>query len=308
MHMAIRSTTLPIGGLLLLMLAAPACVDIVGADLKYVEREEKRFPTTARPQVTLGTFDGPIEIRPWDRQEVLVVIEKRAINKDGVVPIVVRAEQSGDRITVDVTAPKNEGLNLFGVNGRSAKLIVSLPAASDVTAKSGDGSIDVESLTGKMDLRSGDGSIHGRWLHGDVNAHTGDGSIRLDGVDGALTVDTGDGSIRVTGKLTALRARSGDGSMTIRAEGGSTAAGDWDITTGDGSVTLEIPDGFNGELDAHTGDGGVHVNDVTLTDTSTSGDEERHSRRKNSVRGRLGSGGKSVRIRTGDGSITLRRS
>ena len=37
-------------------------------------------------------------------------------------------------------------------------------------------------------------------------------------------------------------------------------------------------------------------------------DEERHSRRKNSVRGRLGAGGKSVRIRTGDGSITLRRS
>ena len=308
MPMAIRSTILPLSGLLVLTLAAPACVDIVGADLKYVEREEKRFTTTAKPQVSLGTFDGPIEIRPWDRQEVLVVIEKRAINKDGVAPIVVRAEQSGDRVTVDVTAPKNEGLNLLGFNGRSAKLIVSLPAAADVTAKSGDGAIDVESLTGRMDLRSGDGSIRGRSLHGDVNAHTGDGSIHLDDVDGALNVDTGDGSIRVTGKLTTLRARSGDGSMTIRAESGSSAAGDWDITTGDGSVTLEIPDGFNGELDAHTGDGRVHVNDVTLTDLSDSGDETRHSRSRNSVRGRLGSGGKSVRIRTGDGSITLRRS
>src|ERR1043166_4173408 len=114
MRTAVRSTTLPLSGLLLLMLVAPACVDIVGADMKYVEREEKRFPTTARPQVSLGTFDGPIEIRPWDRQEVLVVIEKRAINKDGVAPIVVRAEQSGDRVTVDVTAPKTEGINLFG--------------------------------------------------------------------------------------------------------------------------------------------------------------------------------------------------
>lgn len=293
---------------ILAALAAPACVDIIGADFKYVEREEKRFSTTAKPQVSLGTFDGPIEIRPWDRPEVLVVIEKRALNKDGVAPITVRAEQDGNRITVDVTAPRSGHGGLFGVNGRSAKLIVSLPASSDVTAKSGDGSIDVESLTGRLDLRSGDGSIRGRSLIGDVNAHTGDGSIHLDAVDGALNVDTGDGSIRVTGKLTTVRARTGDGSMTIHADPGSTTAGDWDLTTGDGSVTLEIPDGFNGELDAHTGDGGVHVSDLSIADTSGSDDGVRHSRRKNSVRGRLGSGGKSVRIRTGDGSITLRRS
>src|SRR5438046_4569873 len=94
---------------LLIALTAPACVDIVGADLKYVEREEKRFSTTARPQVTLATFDGAIEVRPWDRPEVLVVIEKRAINKDGVAAIAVRAEQDGDRITVDVTGPRDTG-------------------------------------------------------------------------------------------------------------------------------------------------------------------------------------------------------
>lgn len=292
------------------MLAAPACVDIVGADMKYVEREEKRFPTTTKPQVTLSTFDGSIEIRPWDRKEVMVVVEKRAMTKEGVDPIAVHAEQDGDRITVDVTAGPREhrGLDFFGINSRSAKLIVSLPASSDVSAKSHDGSIDVENLTGKMDLRSGDGSIRGRTLTGDVNAHTGDGSIRLENIDGALNVDTGDGSIHVSGKLSAVRARSGDGSMTIRADQGSTAGSDWDITTGDGSVTLEIPGDFNGELDAHTGDGSVHINDVAVTETGGSDDEGRHSRRRSSVRGRLGTGGKSVRIRTGDGSITLRRS
>ena len=29
----------------------------------------------------------------------------------------------------------------------------------------------------------------------------------------------------------------------------------WDITTGDGGVTLYLPSGFNADLDAHTGDG-----------------------------------------------------
>jgi len=51
-----------------------------------------------------------------------------------------------------------------------------------------------------------------------------------------------------------VHARSGDGSVSIRAEPGSEADADWDITTGDGSVTLEVPDGFGAELDASAAD------------------------------------------------------
>jgi Toastrack DUF4097 len=267
-------------------LAAPACA-VVGADFKYTEREEKRFTTGAQPSVTVSTFDGPIEIRPWDRNEVLVVVEKRGSNKDDVQPIAVRASQEGDRVTVEVTSAHERNM-LFGFINRTAKLIVSLPAASEVAAKSGDGSIDVESLAGKLDLRSGDGSIHARALTGDV------------------TATTGDGSINVSGRLTALHARTGDGSVHIHADQGSAASADWDISTGDGSVTLEIPDSFSGELDAHTGDGGIHMDGVAVSSTSDDGD--RQSRRRDTVRGRIGAGGKSIRIRTGDGSITLRRS
>jgi DUF4097 and DUF4098 domain-containing protein YvlB len=190
----------------------------------------------------------------------------------------------------------------FGIHlgSRSAKLIVSAPASSNLSAKSGDGAIDVDRITGRIELRSGDGSIRGRSLGGEVRAHTGDGAITLDGVKGALDVDTGDGSIRASGAFTSLRARTGDGSVDIRADPGSSPTDDWSITSGDGSITLELPDGFNGDLDAHTGDGRVHVENVTLSNvTGEIG--------KSSVRGRLGSGGRAVKVRTGDGSITLRR-
>ena len=101
--------------------------------------------------------------------------------------------------------------------------------------------------------------------------------------------------------MTAVHARSGDGSVTIHAEPGSAADGDWDIVTGDGSVTLEVPEGFGAELDAHTGDGGIRVQDITLSNvTGKIG--------RSNLRGRLGSGGRTLRLRTGDGSITLRRS
>jgi DUF4097 and DUF4098 domain-containing protein YvlB len=282
-------------------LAGSGCVDIVGADLgKFVEREEKHFTTAGRPDVTVSTFDGSIEIRPWDKPEVQVVVEKHARDKADADEIEVRAEQNGNHIIVDVKTRHNEGGFHFGWNSRSARLIISAPAAADVAARSGDGSIDVEHITGRLELRSGDGSIRGRELGGAVTAHSGDGSIRLEGVTGALDVDTGDGSILVAGKLTAVRARSGDGSVTVRAETGSAPTADWNITTGDGSVTLEVPEGFGAELDAHTGDGRVRLQDVTVSNVV--GELGRST-----VKGRLGSGGPAVRVRTGDGSITLRR-
>ena len=264
-----------------------ACVDLVGArvDNKYVEREEKRFTTSAKPEVSLSTFDGAIEIRPWDKPEVEVIIEKRGVDKNAVSEIEVLSTQEGNRVSVDVKFAKSSGRHIGIHFGRSpnAKLIVSLPSSSDVLAKSSDGSIDIERVSGKVELRSGDGNIRARDLAGDVAVHTGDGSITLDG------------------KFSALRARSGDGSVKIHAASGTGAAGDWDVTTGDGSIPLEIPDGFNGELDAHTGDGRVHVEDVTISNVL--GDV-----RRNSIRGRLGSGGRMVKLRTGDGSITVRRS
>jgi hypothetical protein len=280
------------------------CGDIIiGADLgKYVEREEKHFSVSGKTDVTVATFDGSIEVRPWDKPEVQVIVEKRARDKATADEIDIRSEQNGDHIVVEVKARKNDrrGMN-FGWNlSRSAKLIVSMPASADLVAKSGDGSIDVERITGRVEMRSGDGSIRARDVGGDVTAHSGDGSIRIDGVNGAINVDTGDGSIVLAGKLSAVRARSGDGSVTIRAGEGSSSSAEWDISTGDGSVTLELPDGFGAQLDAHTGDGGIRMQDVTVSNVSG-------EIRRNTVRGQIGSGGRLVRVRTGDGSITLKR-
>jgi DUF4097 and DUF4098 domain-containing protein YvlB len=280
--------------------AGPGCVDIIGADLaRYVQRDEKHFAVTGKPDVTVSTFDGAIEVRPWDRQEVQVVIERRGTTKEAADTIEITADQNGDRISVEAKVPPSHG---FGWHtNRSARLIVSLPASADVKARSGDGSIDIEGVDGRVTLSSGDGSIRGRRLHGELDVHTGDGSIKLERVNGALKAETGDGSIVADGTFTGLRAHSGDGSVNISADDGSSSAGEWNITTGDGSVTLALPEDFSAEVDAHTGDGGIHLRDVQLSGvTGAIG--------KHTLRGRIGSGGGTLRVRTGDGSITLKRS
>ena len=78
-----------------------ACIDLVGAgDGKYFERETKHFTTSGRPDLTFDTFDGAIEVRGWDKPDVEVVIERRAVNKEAAAAIEIRAEQSGNQVTV----------------------------------------------------------------------------------------------------------------------------------------------------------------------------------------------------------------
>ncbi len=275
-----------------------ACVDIVQA-AQYVDRHEQRFTVSGTPDIVLETFDGSIEVRAWDRSEVLVTIEKHARSKEAADALQVDATQNGNTVTVAVRKPAG-GIHFGWGTSASANLVVQMPASATLRASSGDGSILVEQISGRCDLRSGDGSITARDLRGDLKAHTGDGSLRLTNVAGAIDADSGDGSVYVDGKVSGVRVRTGDGSIEVRAAPGSSASLDWDITSGDGSVTLMLPDGFDGDLDAHTGDGHVEFEGVTVSEVS--GEIS-----KNSVRGKLGTGGRQVRVRTGDGSITLRR-
>jgi hypothetical protein len=89
---------------------------------------------------------------------------------------------------------------------------------------------------------------------------------------------------------------------------------DWDITTGDGSVTLYLPRDFSAELDARTSDGGIR-NELRAAQTAEAEEgvsrEDRRERDENSrraLRTRLGDGGRTLKIRTGDGGIRLRAS
>ena len=79
-------------------LVGTGCVDIVGAGIgRYVEREEKRFTVSGKPDVALATFDGSIEIRTWDKQDVQVTIEKRGKSKAAIDTIEIQAEQAGNQ-------------------------------------------------------------------------------------------------------------------------------------------------------------------------------------------------------------------
>ncbi len=271
-----------------------------------VSRETKSFSVSGAPEVQLDTFDGSIEIHSWDRDEVEVEIERRAMDQKLVDEMQVSAEQHGDRIVVKVTRPsrrESEGIQVGVHFSPTARLRVALPRKSQITASSGDGSIAVEDVSGKITLNTSDGSVRGSRLSGEIFVRSGDGSITMDRIEGKLDLETDDGRIGLEAKPTALRARTADGSIRLRVEPDSTMSDDWDVQTADGSVVVALPAGFNGELDAETRDGSVRVNHPGLESASRSG-EDREERRR-SLKATLGSGGRTIRVRTGDGTIRI---
>lgn len=297
MNLLLRAGAVMVGGAI-----AAGCVVSVDSQGQIV-REEKRFTVDGIADLHLSTFDGAIQIDGWDRPDVLVEIEKRGPTREAVEAIVVEATQRGRRIEIEVRRPANAGLQgLILQENSSAKLIVSVPQRSDIVAHSGDGSIETNGVQGRLELRTGDGAIRAVRVNGELILDTGDGSVTVDGAEGRLKAETGDGGVNVRGKLSAVRMHTGDGSIVYRAETGASMSDDWDISTGDGSVALYLPTSFDAELDAHTGDGTIRADlDVVATEP----DQDRESRRR-TVRGRLGEGGHTLRIRTGDGSITLK--
>jgi hypothetical protein len=264
-------------------------------------REEKRYPVTGVTDVRVTTFDGAIQIQSWDKNEVLIEIEKRGPTKSAVTDLEVRGGQNGGVIELEVRRPRRESFSGIGIHRTAyARLFVWVPRATNVRARSGDGSITVERVDGQLDLRTGDGRIRASEVSGEMTFDTGDGSVTVDGARGRLSVDTGDGTVNVRGNLGSVKLHTGDGSVTYRAEPGSAMTDPWEITTGDGTVALFLPPDFGAELDAHTGDGNI------TDDLSIERPDEEDRRARRTLRGKIGQGGKLLRVRTGDGSIRLK--
>jgi hypothetical protein len=180
-------------------------------------------------------------------------------------------------------------------------LRVVVPRTSQLNASSGDGAIAIEDVAGKLNLRTNDGSVRGSRLSGEIQVRSGDGAIRLERVEGRLDLETDDGSITLEAKPSVLRARTNDGTIRLEVQPDAAISEDWDLQTADGSVILTLPSDFNAVVDAETRDGVVRASHASIRDERrTEDDDDRRT-----LRATLGSGGKTVRVRTGDGTIRI---
>jgi DUF4097 and DUF4098 domain-containing protein YvlB len=236
----------------------------------------KHFTVSANSQLRVETNDASVRVRAWDRNQIEARVTTTGY-RIGPGYVTVTDRQSGDLVELDVRIPRQFGFN-FGTH--QVHIEVQVPRATQTNIHTGDGRIDTDGLKGEARLS------------------TGDGRIEVDGHDGILDAHTGDGRIHVRGRLDRLNVRTGDGSVQLELLQGSKVSSEWRVQTGDGHVTIRIPDDLAANLDAHTGDGRI---------TSNLRGASLDSQRRNELRGKLNGGGALFVVRTNDGGITLER-
>jgi hypothetical protein len=260
------------------MFKSTFCIFILYAAASHAalaDQWTKSFSVGSKPELRVDTSDGDVTLRTGSGPTIEARVETAGW-RIGPGQVTVTGHQSGDRVEIEVKIPPLH----FNFGGHWVRIELQIPREA------------------RADIHTGDGNIRADGLRGNTRLATQDGNIEGEGFDGALDASSGDGNIRVRGRFDGLSIRSGDGHIDADVQPGSRMAGTWTVHSGDGGVTLRLPDGFAADIDAHSGDGRITV-DLPLT---TSGGRQEHW-----VSGKLNGGGSMLTIHTGDGSIHLAR-
>jgi DUF4097 and DUF4098 domain-containing protein YvlB len=265
-------------GLPVLLMLAGLCS--LAAPLARADDWSKTYTISGKPDLRVDTSDANIHVTTWDQNtiEAKVTTTRYKIGDDGIR---IEEHQTGDVVEINVRYPHHGVTINFGNSNHRVDIDIHMPREGRVNLHTGDGKIELGHFKGEMQL------------------HSGDGSLEVAAVDGKLRAMSGDGHIRADGRFDELDLKTGDGRVDARATAGSALANSWRLESGDGTVTLEVPENLAADVDLHTGDGHIDL-DMPIT---TAG-----KIREGEVHGKLNGGGNLLMIHTGDGSIRLRKS
>lgn len=293
--------------------------------------EFDRTLTVSGPvHLELHTGAGSVEVRSGAAGTVRIHAEVRVRSffgedPDGRLKEIMDnppVSQSGDLIRIGYEQARTENVAI--------SYTIETPANTDLQSSTGAGHVDIRGLTGIVDITTGAGSVLIHDIQGNVTARTGSGGIQTDSIHGDLRASTGAGTITAGDVTGELRISTGAGSVNIHDSSGrisahtgtgsvnvSRAAGDlraetgmghinvsgnpsagsfWDLRSGMGSITLDVPSDASFRLNAHANSGRIDTQLPMVLEDGLG----RHD-----VRGRIGSGAARVEVQTGAGTIHI---
>jgi hypothetical protein len=244
----------------------------------YADEWTKTYAIAGKPELRVEGSDANIHVDTWDQNtiEARVTTSRYKIGEGGIK---IEEHQSGDNVEIALHFPHLH-ITVIPLGSYRVDVEIHMPRQ------------------GRVDLRTGDGNIRLSNFKGEMEVESGDGKQEISGVDGTLRAKAGDGRITAEGRFDGLELGTGDGRIEARALEGSAVNSSWELRTGDGSVTLAVPQDLAADVDLHTSDGHITLN-VPVTIEGTLGDR--------SVHGKMNGGGNSLSVHTGDGSIRIEK-
>ena len=136
----------------------------------------------------------------------------------------------------------------------------------------------------------------------DLEINAGYGPVKVTAVEGALRISATESetALTLTGGLVTTTVTAGVVTLTVPARSWRGAGADIRLATG--IVNVDLPPGFNGDIDAE-----VLRNGKIVTTHEGLASREKPGITERTVRARAGSGGAFFRFTVGDGTVNIRK-
>jgi Putative adhesin len=241
----------------------------------------------------------------------------------------VAISQDGNIVTVRAHYAKSKGFWSFGHSEMDGRYTIHVPKRFETDLRTDGGDVTAGEITGNVTVKTSGGKLAFKHLEGTLTADTSGGSIEVKDCHGPIKVETSGGDIIAADGTGTLDAKTSGGRIDVRNFSGDTevrtSGGNLSLQritgkiigkTSGGSIRALIPDAVVGDVRLETSAGNIDVSlPATATvdiDASTSMGEifsrlplETSDVDSDHLRGKLNGGGKSVKLETSVGNITI---
>ncbi len=260
------------------------------------EEEVLVVPAPSGQTLSVRNANGKTCVRGEDRDDVEIRITKsvRADCEDVAAKLLesikLQNSDASDVLEIEVQIPRKcarHGL---------AHLELRVPRDTRVALSSTNGKICLEHLDRSIRARSSNGSVSIAEVNGDIDVTTANAKVACRGSSGHLRARSSNGKIEIVDHDGSVDASTSNG--VIKASLETLGEAGVSLTTSNGRIALDLPAFPDADIDIHVENGHIR-NDLDFE--AESGNDE-----TGRVRGRVGKGGTPIRLRTSNGTVSIR--
>lgn len=266
------------------------------SDRAHVDQETTIDVPPSR-RMDVHNANGKIRVVGEDRDDIHLLAHKRAraecseSARELLAAISIEPKLHQGVLELDVIVPRH--WNRVG----SADLELRCPRDLEVHAQTSNGKVCAQGLRCNFEAQSSNGSLRVEDVVGDVEVTTANAKVICETTVGALVARSSNGKIQIGHHRGSLDASTSNG--LIYAHLHEIAKDGVTLATSNGRIVLELPGEPDADVDVRV-DNGVIRSDFKLSEHGA--DAAPGSR----VRARLGRGGAPIRLRTSNGTISIR--
>jgi len=254
-----------------------------------------RFDVPPRNELKIRNANGRTRVVGEERDDIAISLERhaRAESKQAALKLLeaihVVPDPSGDIFTLEVEIPTR--WNRHG----SANIDVRVPRGLRLVVHTSNGRLCLQGINSSVKVRSNNGSVRINDVTGNIEIFTANARVACDCTRGRLVARSSNGKIELGDHRGSVDASTTNG--VIHADLEEIGQEGVVLATSNGRIVLELPEEVDAEVDIRVDNG------VIRTDRPI---ESQTGLETGRLRGRLGRGGCPIKLRTSNGTVSIK--